>query len=537
MNECSTNLTCHFTPAASLAALGVKLQHLNLFEPIRRHVHIAQKTVKYKPIDKLYDGFMALLAGAHGLVEINTLLRADSALRLAFGREQCAEQSVVQQTLDHCTAETVDQMEQAMDELYRQHSRGYRHDYAADWQVLDVDLSGWLCGKGAAFATKGYFATTQRNRHGRQLGRVLATRYKEVVVDRLFPGNHQLNVTLQELMAAAQKTLQLTEAQRERCLVRIDAGGGSVPNLNWLLERGYHILAKACSTQQARQLAKTVQEWISDPHVPERQAGWVSQAATDFVRPVRRVAVRCLKANGQWGVAVLICSLSNAQIFKLTGQPALEASDDQAVLIALLKLYDERGGGIETSFKGDKGGLGMTKRNKKRFEAQQMIMLLGSLAHNVLVWAQQWLLQQEPPQTPELNFVPNQQTASTMNEPAQARCSLPVPNLFPDFALGSRGPTSADEDGQSSQHERVDQFANAHEIVENAAQRANPLQHYGMLRLVRDVFHISGFLRFDPSGQLVEIVLNQEAFLARWVLPALRRLLAPCHVAINLGKT
>jgi hypothetical protein len=215
MNECSTTLTCHFTKASSLAALGVKLQQLNLFEPIRHHVHIAQKTVKYKPIDKLYDGFMARLSGAHGLVEINTLLRADPARPLAFGREQCAEQSVVQQTLDHCTSETVGQMEQAMDELYRQHSRGYRHDYAADWQVLDVDLSGWLCGKGAALATKGYFATTQRNRHGRQLGRVRASRYKEVVVDRLFPGNRQLNVTLQELMAAAQSTLELTEARAE----------------------------------------------------------------------------------------------------------------------------------------------------------------------------------------------------------------------------------------------------------------------------------------------------------------------------------
>jgi hypothetical protein len=124
-----------------------------------------------------------------------------------------------------------------------------------------------------------------------------------------------------------------------------------------------------------------------------------------------------------------------------------------------------------------------------------------------------------------------------MNQHAEASSHMPFPNMFPDFALGSNGPTSADEDEQGYQHERVDQFADAHEIVQHAAQRTNPLQHYGMVRLVRDVFHISGFLRFDPSGQLVEIVLNQEAFLARWVLPALRRLVAPSHVAINLGKT
>jgi hypothetical protein len=179
MNESITETTRHFTPAASLAALGVILQQKNLFEPIRQQVKIEQKTVKYTPIDKLYDGFIALLAGAHGLVEITTRLRSDPALQAAFGRTACAEQSVVQETLDHCTTENVKQMQQASDTIYRLHSRGYRHPYQDAWQVLDVDMSGWLCGNKAAFATKGYFATTQRNRRGRQLGRVLASHYDE----------------------------------------------------------------------------------------------------------------------------------------------------------------------------------------------------------------------------------------------------------------------------------------------------------------------------------------------------------------------
>ncbi len=179
MNECITATTCHFTPAATLAALGVVLEQRKVFEPIRAQVHIEQKTVKHTPLDKLYDSFITLLAGAHGLVEINTLLRADPALQRAFGRKRCAEQSVVQQTLDACTPVQVAQMEQAMDEIYRTHSRGFHHDYRADWQILDRDLCGWLCGKKAAFATKGYFAHTARNRRGRQLGCVLAWRYQE----------------------------------------------------------------------------------------------------------------------------------------------------------------------------------------------------------------------------------------------------------------------------------------------------------------------------------------------------------------------
>jgi hypothetical protein len=176
-----------------------------------------------------------------------------------------------------------------------------------------------------------------------------------VVVDRLFAGNRQLNVSLQELMPAAQATLHLTPAQRHRCLVRVDAGGGSVPNLNWLLEQGYHILGKACSAQQARLLAKSLQEWVSDPPLPERQVGWVTEAPTAFVRPVRRVAVRCRKPNGQWGVGVLICSLSDQQILQLTGSSPQAAKAAHAVLLALVALDDQRGGASKPASRATKG--------------------------------------------------------------------------------------------------------------------------------------------------------------------------------------
>ena len=141
-------------------------------------------------------------------------------------------------------------------------------------------------------------------------------------MDRLFPGNCQLNATLQTLVSAAQNTLQLDTEQRQRTLVRIDAGGGSVPNLNWLLEQGYEVLGKACSGQQSRLLATTVQHWMTDTQVPERQIGWVCEEPTAFVRPIRRVAVRSRKPNGQWGVGVLICSLFESG----SGSPGRRAS-------------------------------------------------------------------------------------------------------------------------------------------------------------------------------------------------------------------
>lgn len=142
-----------------------------------------------------------------------------------------------------CTTENVTQLQQALDEIYRQHSQSFQHDYHANFHLLDVDMSGLPCGPKAAFATKGYFAG-QYHRRGRQVGRVLATQYEEVVVDRLFAGNVQLIKALQPLVEAAEATLQLDAAKRARTMIRVDAGAGTLDDLNWLLARGYLVMAK-----------------------------------------------------------------------------------------------------------------------------------------------------------------------------------------------------------------------------------------------------------------------------------------------------
>ena len=46
-----------------------------------------------------------------------------------------------------------------------------------------------------------------------------------------------------------------------------------------------------------------------------------------------------------------------------------------------------------------------------------------------------------------------------------------------------------------------------------------------------------GLLRFDALGSVVEIVLNQEACLARLFIHPLQALLAPFQVVVNLGGT
>ena len=78
MNESiilSENIKAYFSSHASLAALGRKVSKHRVFEPIAQKVKIAQKTVKYRPSEKLMDAFISLLAGAQGKAALKTAMQ------------------------------------------------------------------------------------------------------------------------------------------------------------------------------------------------------------------------------------------------------------------------------------------------------------------------------------------------------------------------------------------------------------------------------------------------------------------------------
>jgi hypothetical protein len=53
MNNITTpSLSYHFSPRATLAALGIRLQGLTLFGPVRDAVHMTQKTIIHTPVQK-----------------------------------------------------------------------------------------------------------------------------------------------------------------------------------------------------------------------------------------------------------------------------------------------------------------------------------------------------------------------------------------------------------------------------------------------------------------------------------------------------
>ena len=110
------------------------------------------------------------------------------------------------------------------------------------------------------------------------------------------------------------------------------------------------------------------------------EAGHASDA------PTRQLAICKLKKNGEWSYHVLVFNLTNATLFDLARRVLPPDPPPAQILGAVLAAYDLRGGGAETTIKGSKQGLGLTKRNKKQFVAQEILVLLAQLAFNLIIW-------------------------------------------------------------------------------------------------------------------------------------------------------
>ena len=390
MSKCT-----RFSARASLMVVGLRMRAMGIWKVVEEKVQIKQKVIRYRPIDKLLDGFIMILAGGRGITEINTRVRPDEMLQAAFGREGCADQSTVSATFNACDAENVQQLRQAVETIYQKHSHACDHDYGQNWQVLDIDMTGLPAGIQGEGVTKGYFSGGKKRR-GRQLGRVIATWYDEIVTERLYAGNKQLHASLSELVLSSEQVLTLHRPERARTLLRIDGGGGETDQINWELKRGYLILVKAQGWKRIQKMAQPVTHWTPDPRDPDRQMAWAPDPYP-YHKPTRQLLVRTRKQNGKWSYSLLVSNAPDTLLAVLGHVPIRRAFRDIDRMLAMLYAYDRRGGAAETQFKGDKQGLFLAKRNKHAFAAQAILVLLAQLAHNLLIWLRDSLPEVHPP--------------------------------------------------------------------------------------------------------------------------------------------
>jgi hypothetical protein len=373
-----------FSARGGLVFAAEYIKKQKMWEEIERHVDIKQKTIVHRPIDKLLDAFINILAAGKGIVEINTRVRPDEGLQRAFGRQGCADQSGVSTTLNRVTKENVEEMRTAMKKVLQAQSQANRHEKKGSRMIMDVDMTGLPAGARGEGVSKGFFSGS-KNRRGRQLGRVIASEYKELIVEKLYPGKVQLERSFKQLVLLAMDVLNLDTNESEHLILRVDGGGGRDADINWSLETGFGLIVKVHNWKRAAKLARSVTTWVTDPSDPSREYGWV-EAPFAYCHATNQVALRKRSKDDKWQYRIIVTNLSEKECCSLARMPRQTFSSRPQFAFAIIRAYDLRGGGIETSIKESKQGLGITKRNKRSFYAQEMLILLAQLAYNLIIW-------------------------------------------------------------------------------------------------------------------------------------------------------
>jgi hypothetical protein len=217
------------TSHASLAGLAPLIASKGIFDAIHQRVSIGQKQLLYRPTDKLIFVVLGLLGGCEHIDEINHRLRPDKVLLSAFGYDSCADQSVIQDTLDDCVNENVVQLKGVLRSLYVEHNQSQALVTQAIEQVktitIDMDLTGRPTSENAEGAKKGYFSS-KRGIYGRQLARVLVPDTQEIIAEELYPGNRLSCQVFVEMLTETEQTLSLdTKEKRQRVCLRPGAIG------------------------------------------------------------------------------------------------------------------------------------------------------------------------------------------------------------------------------------------------------------------------------------------------------------------------
>lgn len=199
-----------------------------------------------------------------------------------------------------------------------------------------------------------------------------APQYHETLFSRLYPGKQASSPTYLPVVAALDTFLAFSPAQKARTILRSDAGFGSDSNVNAALQDDWQVVTKSSGGRRPAALIRQVADdaWL-ELRANDRWVAPVS-APVAFARPVQWLALRWRNSRGDLKQGVVVCSV----------QDWLPAE--------VIAHYDARGA-CETEIQADKGGLQLGRRRKKILAAQEALVLLTDLAHNLLAWTGQWM--------------------------------------------------------------------------------------------------------------------------------------------------
>jgi hypothetical protein len=193
---------------------------------------------------------------------------------------------------------------------------------------------------------------------------------------QLYPGKQDSSSAYPPILAGLTSLLSFTQEQKQQTVLRSDAGFGSDANIDLLLNGDWQLLTKGRGGKRPAALAHQVA--AADWQVLEHQR-WIAPTPTPptYVKPTQHFVLSWLTSSGQLKYSTLVCSLMD---WPMTD---------------ILAAYDDRAA-CETEIQADKRGLLLERRRKKQLFAQEALILLTDVAHNLLAWTAHWMFAQTP---------------------------------------------------------------------------------------------------------------------------------------------
>jgi hypothetical protein len=201
--------------------------------------------------------------------------------------------------------------------------------------------------------------------------------YHESLLSLIYPGDRPACEWFKPAVQALEAQWPWSAEKRQQVIVRTDAGLGTDANINYALWRQFQVLMKGFSGKRTQAWLKQLDQptWIED--VARLRAITPAPVPFRFGRQTHNYLLRWTLPSSTLSYGSLISSL-------LDLDP-----------LTTLRLYDGRGAD-EGEIGSDKTGLLLPKRRKHALAAQEALVLLTDVAHNLLAWLHPWALQGSP---------------------------------------------------------------------------------------------------------------------------------------------
>jgi hypothetical protein len=200
---------------------------------------------------------------------------------------------------------------------------------------------------------------------------VQAPQYHETLFSQVYPGKQDSGATYIPVLKALEDFLRLPVEQKQRTVLRTDSGFGGDDNVDYALSTHWQVLTKGKGGRRPSALARRIPS--ADWHALGQER-WVAQVSQppSHIHPTQCLVLCWQTPTGKIKYATLVCSVLAWNLREIVAH------------------YDDRGQ-CETEIQADKGGLKMERRRKKRLAAQEAMILLTDLAHNLLAWTSRWM--------------------------------------------------------------------------------------------------------------------------------------------------